>query len=151
MCISIPFDEAEELVELSLDEQSLLCHESVNEPVECSQNQHANTDFDSIMLSFVKHCDKAMASTKKCLAKINSVKQRLVKAIMIAKAKCLIRRSARTHRSKSAAKSAASNSNNTDGGDPEPAPGLSVLLRIKSQPVFSSHTEFTAPLSQEGA
>lgn len=74
-----------------------------------------------------------------------------VKALTIVRAKCLTRRSARTHRSKSAAKSAASNSKNTDGGDPEPAPPPVVFLRVKVKSVFSFDTAFANRLAQGDA
>ncbi|MDV7024315.1 hypothetical protein ACDY94_20740 [Escherichia coli] len=154
MSIAIPFEETEELVELSLEERNSLSHGSMIEPAEYSQNLCTNVDFcENIetMSSFKKLYDAAMASVTMFLTKIKcaSARQYQVKALTMVRTKCLTRRSARSHRSKSAAKSAASNSNNADGGDPEPAP--SVFPRTGLKPTFSFYAEFANRPSQEDA
>lgn len=145
MSIAIPFEETEELVELSLEERSSLSHEYMIEPAEYSQNLHTNVDSCEnveTMSSFKKLSNEAIASVKVFLTRIKraSSRQRRAKVLIVVRTKCLIRRSARSHRSKSAAKSATSNSNNADGGDPEPAP--SVFSRTELKPAFSFYTEF---------
>lgn len=154
MSIAIPFEETDELVELSLEERSSLSHESMIAPAEFSQNLQTNVDFCEnveTMSSFKKLCDEAMASVTVFLTKIKraSARQRRVKALTMVRTKCLTRRSARSHRSKSAAKSAASNSNNADGGDPEPVP--SVFPRTELKPTFSFYAEFANRPSREDA
>lgn len=152
MSIAIPFEETEELVELSLEERSSLSHEGMIAPAEFSQNLQTNVDFCEnveTMSSFKKLCDEAMASVTVFLTKIKRASARLhrVKALTMVRTKCPTRRSARSHRSKSAAKSAASNSNNADGGDPEPAP--SVFPHTELKPTFSFYAEFANRPSRE--
>ncbi|ECG1717229.1 hypothetical protein D8Z03_04955 [Salmonella enterica] len=156
MSITISVEETEELVE----EQSLI------ESDEYSQNLQTNVDFcenvgtmpsfknqyDKAMPSFKNQYDKAMTSVMMFLTKVRrAIIQFRVKALTIVRAKCLTRRSARTYRSKSAAKSTASNSKNTDGGDPEPAPPPVVFLRVKVKSVFSFDTAFANRLAQGDA
>ncbi|EHX4808140.1 hypothetical protein K3Y04_001359 [Salmonella enterica] len=145
MSITISVEETEKLVE----EQSLI------ESAEYSQNLQTNVDFCEnvgTMPSFKNQYDKAMASVMMLLTKVRrALIQFRVKALTIVRAKCLTRRSARTHRSKSAAKSTASNSKNTDGGDPEPAPPPVVFLRVKVKSVFSFDTAFANRLAQGDA
>lgn len=145
MSITISVEETEKLVE----EQSLI------ESAEYSQNLQTNVDFCEnvgTMPSFKNQYDKAMASVMMLLTKVRrALIQFRVKALTIVRAKCLTRRSARTHRSKSAAKSTASNSKNTDGGDPEPALPPVVFLRVKVKSVFSFDTAFANRLAQGDA
>lgn len=129
MSKTVPHEEAEELVELSLEGRGPLSHQGKS--------------------SFKKLCDEAMASVEVFLTKIKHARQYQVKVLTMVRTKCLTRRSARSHRSKSNAKSAASNSNNADGGDPEPDP--SVFPRTELKPTFSFYTEFTNGLLLEDA
>ncbi|EAS6351320.1 hypothetical protein EAP62_22835 [Salmonella enterica] len=145
MSITISVEETEELVE----EQSLI------ESDEYSQNLQTNVDFCEnvgTMPSFKNQYDKAMTSVMMFLTKVRrAIIQFRVKALTIVRAKCQTRRSARTYRSKSAAKSTASNSKNTDGDDPEPAPLPVVFLRVKVKSVFSFDTAFANRLAQGDA
>ncbi|EAA1976033.1 hypothetical protein G3601_002964 [Salmonella enterica] len=149
MSITISVEETEELVE----EQSLI--ESVIESDEYSLNLQTNVDFceNVCTMPLSKELyDKTIASLTMFLTKVRrAIVQFRVKALTIVRAKCLTRRSARTHRSKSAAKSTASNSKNTDGGDPEPAPPPVVFLRVKVKSVFSFDTAFANRLAQGDA
>lgn len=149
MSITISVEETEELVE----EQSLI--ESVIESDEYSLNLQTNVDFceNVCTMPLSKELyDKTIASLTMFLTKVHrAIVQFRVKALTIVRAKCLTRRSARTHRSKSAAKSTASNSKNTDGGDPEPAPPPVVFLRVKVKSVFSFDTAFANRLAQGDA
>ncbi|EAA6038671.1 hypothetical protein Q1B72_001412 [Salmonella enterica] len=156
MSIDIPFEETEEWVELLLKERNSLPHESKIEADECSQNQHTNADICEnsvqIMPLSKEQYDKTKASLTMFLTKVRGVIQQYrVKALTIVRAKCLTRRSARTYRSKSAAKSTASNSKNTDDGDPEPASPPVVFLRVKVESVFSFDTAFANRLAQGDA
>ncbi|WP_193163237.1 hypothetical protein [Enterobacter ludwigii] len=146
MSIAIPFEETEELVEFSLEERSPLSHASMIVPVANSQDLQANVES---MSPLKKLCGEAMASVKVFLTKIKRARLYQVKALTMVRTKCLIRRSARSHRSKSAAKSAASNSNNADGGDPEPTP--SVFPHTELTSTFSFYAEFANRLSLEDA
>lgn len=156
MSITIPFEEPEELVEFSLEERSPLSHASMIELAKYLQNQHTNADIcensAQIMPSSKEQYDKTMASLTMFLTKVRRVIQQYrVKALTIVRAKCQTRRSARTYRSKSAAKSTASNSKNTDDGDPEPASPPVVFLRVKVESVFSFDTAFANRLAQGDA
>ncbi|MCS2163910.1 hypothetical protein MUU47_22825 [Scandinavium sp. H11S7] len=157
MLISIPPDKADELVEVPLYELTPLDHENVDEPVRHSQSQRKNTVsleiFETEMSSIKKSCDEIIAWLKKFLNRVNLAKRYLADAAATVKKKVLPvthRRSARSHRSKSVAKSTASNSS-SDGSDPDPASPPAVSLSIKVKSVFSIGTVFTNRLSPEGA
>lgn len=130
-------------------------NESKTEADECSRNLQTNADFCKsvdTMSSAIKKLNKAMASVKGFLTKVRGVIQQYrVRALTIVRPKCQTHRSARTYRSKSAAKSTASNSKNTDGGDPEPAPPPVVFFRVKVKSVFSFDTAFANRLAQGDA
>lgn len=156
MSIDISFEETEEWVELLLKERNSLPHESKIEADECSQNQHTNADICEnsvqIMPLSKEQYDKTKASLTMFLTKVRGVIQQYrVRALTIVRPKCQTHRSARTYRSKSAAKSTASNSKNTDGGDPEPAPPPVVFFRVKVKSVFSFDTAFANRLAQGDA
>ncbi|ECG5859629.1 hypothetical protein ACLH9T_001341 [Salmonella enterica] len=125
------------------------------ESMKYSRNLQTNVDFCEnvdTMPWFKKLANKAIFSLMMSLTKIRrAIIQFRVKALTIVRPKCLIRRSARPHRSKSAAKSAASHSNNSDGGDPEPAPPPVVFFRVKVKSVFSFDTAFANRLAQGDA
>ncbi|EIC0163929.1 hypothetical protein K9325_002721 [Salmonella enterica subsp. enterica serovar Kinondoni] len=125
------------------------------ESMKYSRNLQTNADFCKsvdTMSSAIKKLNKAMASVKGFLTKVRGVIQQCrVRALTIVRPKCQTHRSARTYRSKSAAKSTASNSKNTDGGDPEPAPPPVVFFRVKVKSVFSFDTAFANRLAQGDA
>ncbi|EDR2900284.1 hypothetical protein AAN93_004044 [Salmonella enterica subsp. enterica] len=125
------------------------------ESMKYSRNLQTNVDFCEnvdTMSSVIKNLNKAMASVRGFLTKVRGVIQQYrAKALTIVRAKCQTRRSARTYRSKSAAKSTASNSKNTDGGDPEPAPPPVVFFHVKVKSVFSFDTAFANRLAQGDA
>ncbi|EAY3717182.1 hypothetical protein FGS56_19415 [Salmonella enterica] len=125
------------------------------ESMKYSRNLQTNADFCKsvdTMSSAIKNLNKAMASVRRFVTKVRGVIQQCrVRALTIVRLKCQTHRSARTYRSKSAAKSTASNSKNTDGGDSEPAPPPVVFFRVKVKSVFSFDTAFANRLAQGDA